>query len=295
MKNYSALLLLLVSTLIFSQNTLKLDSLKTPIKANIEEVSWISGHWEGTAFGGVTEEVWTSPLGGSMMGSFKLVVNNEVNFHELMTISEEDETLLLRIKHFSRDLKGWEEKDESEEFKLVKIEPNRVYFNNLTFEKISPSELNIYVVFKDESGNEEEVKFNYKSKIKNKHMKLAMISIPVNDVPKAFKFYTEILNFDEQLYMPEHYLAIVYKKDEVNGPAILLEPIDDEIYAPFQSKVYAKKLPVITFGTDNINEEYNRLLNLGVKFIKKPTQQDWGIEAIFDDTCGNFIQLIQKK
>ena len=165
MKNYLRFLLLLVSTLVFSQNTLKLDSLKTPTKASVEDVSWIAGHWKGTAFGGVTEEVWTSPLGGSMMGSFKLVVDNEINFYELMTISEEDETLLLRIKHFSRDLKGWEEKDESVEFELVKIEPNRVYFNNLTFEKISSSELNIYVVFKDKSGNEEEVKFNYKSKI----------------------------------------------------------------------------------------------------------------------------------
>lgn len=121
-----------------------------------------------------------------------------------------------------------------------------------------------------------------------------MTSIPVNDVPKAYKFYTKVLNFDEQLYMPEHSLAIIYKKDEVDGPAILLEPIDDEIYKPFQSKVYDKKLPVITFSTNNIDKEYNRLLNSGVKFIKKPTQQDCGIEAIFDDTCGNYIQLIQK-
>nr|WP_299523599.1 DUF6265 family protein [uncultured Lutibacter sp.] len=254
----------------------------------------MSGHWEGTAFGGLTEEVWTSPLGGSMMGSFKLVADGEINFYELMTISEENETLLLRIKHFSNDLKGWEEKDESEDFELVKIEANRVYFDNLTFEKVSSSELNIYVVFKNESGIEEEVKFNYKSNTQNKYMKLAMTSIPVNDVPKAFEFYTKILNFDEQLYMPEHFLAIVYKKEEVDGPAILLEPIDEEIYKPFQSKVYAKKLPVITFSTDDIDKEYHRLLNLGVKFIKTPTKQDWGIEAIFDDTCGNYIQLIQK-
>jgi len=92
MKNYLGFLLLLVSTLVFSQNTLKLDTLKTPTKASVEDVSWIAGHWKGVAFGGVTEEVWTSPLGGSMMGSFKLVVDNEINFYELMTISKEDET-----------------------------------------------------------------------------------------------------------------------------------------------------------------------------------------------------------
>jgi len=121
-----------------------------------------------------------------------------------------------------------------------------------------------------------------------------MTSIPVKDVTKAFEFYTKILNFDEQLYMPKHSLAIIYKKDEVDGPTILLEPVDTEIYEPFQSKVYAKKLPIITFSTENIANEYNRLQNLEVKFIKEPTQQDWGIEAVFDDTCGNYIQLIQK-
>ncbi|MDP3313236.1 VOC family protein [Lutibacter sp.] len=124
-------------------------------------------------------------------------------------------------------------------------------------------------------------------------MKLSMTSIPVLDVAKAFDFYSKVLNFDKKLYMPEHYLAIIYKKDEVNGPSILLEPVDNEIYAPFQTKVYAKKLPIITFSTKNIENEYQRLINLGVKFIKPSTKQDLGMEAIFDDTCGNYIQLIQ--
>jgi len=97
------------------------------------------------------------------MGSFKLVVNEIVQFYELCTITEENESLLLRIKHFDKDLKGWEEKDQSIEFPLVKIEKNKVYFDGLTFEKINEDELNIYVIFKDEGKEEVEMKFNYKS------------------------------------------------------------------------------------------------------------------------------------
>ena len=162
MKNYLALLLFLVSTALISQNTLTLEGNESPA-ATLKDVAWIAGHWQGEALGGITEEVWTAPLGKSMMGSFKLVVDEVVQFYELCTITEENESLLLRIKHFDKDLKGWEEKDQSIEFPLVKIEKNKVYFDGLTFEKINEDELNIYVIFKDEGKEEVEMKFNYKS------------------------------------------------------------------------------------------------------------------------------------
>lgn len=161
MKNYLTLLLFVVSIIVTSQNTLKLENKASP-SATINDVVWIAGHWEGEALGGITEEVWTAPLGKSMMGSFKLVVDGVVQFYELCTITEENESILLRIKHFDKDLKGWEEKDASIEFPLVKIEKNKVYFNGLTFEKLNKNELNIYVIFKDEGKEEIEMKFNYK-------------------------------------------------------------------------------------------------------------------------------------
>jgi len=162
MKNYLALLLFIVSTTLISQNTLTLEDKDSPA-ASINDVAWIAGNWQGEALGGITEEIWTAPLGKSMMGSFKLVVDEIVQFYELCTITEENESLLLRIKHFDKDLKGWEEKDQSIEFPLVKIEKNKVYFDGLTFEKINEDELNIYVIFKDEGKEEVEMKFNYKS------------------------------------------------------------------------------------------------------------------------------------
>ncbi|MGS2761688.1 DUF6265 family protein [Sinomicrobium sp. M5D2P9] len=143
----------------YAQHTVQWRENSTSPAAQLSEIAWISGYWQGTALGGTTEEIWGSPLGGSMMGSFKLVVNDEVKFYELCTISQQDETLLLRIKHFDKDLKGWEEKDESEEFRLVRMEKDKVYFDGLTFEKIGTDEINIHVFF-EESG--EEMTFHYK-------------------------------------------------------------------------------------------------------------------------------------
>jgi hypothetical protein len=153
---------LLIIQLGFSQGqTIKFLENNTSPPASLEEVSWIQGYWKGEAFGGITEEFWSPPLGDSMMFSFKLVVDNKVVFYELGGIRQVDKTLLLQLKHFGNDFKGWEEKDETVDFKLVKIEKNKAYFDQFTFEKISENEMNLYVVI-SENGLEEEVKFNYK-------------------------------------------------------------------------------------------------------------------------------------
>lgn len=136
------------------------DSTVSP-SAALDEIRWIEGHWKGEAFGGITEEIWTPPLGGSMMGAFKLVVKDKVVFYELVTIVEENTTLLLRLKHFHSDLKGWEEKDKTVDFKLIKVTKNKVFFDGFTFEKVSSNELNVYVVIEDK-GTQNEIKFNYK-------------------------------------------------------------------------------------------------------------------------------------
>jgi hypothetical protein len=161
MKYYLAFFIFFVSLATFGQNTLKFDSSVNQTSATINEVTWIAGYWLGEAFGGKTEEVWTTPLGNSMMGSFKLVVDEKVEFYELCTISEENGSLIFRLKHFHNNLKGWEEKDEMLEAKLVKIEENKAFFDDFTFERVNETTLNIYVVFKDDEGQEEEMKFSY--------------------------------------------------------------------------------------------------------------------------------------
>jgi predicted enzyme related to lactoylglutathione lyase len=122
-------------------------------------------------------------------------------------------------------------------------------------------------------------------------LKISMTGIPVNNPLEAFKFYTETLGFKERLFMPEAYLAIVVSAEEPNGTGLLLEPNQNPVTKTYQQAVYNLGLPIIVFGTDDIQKEYERLTALGVVFSKPPTKTQWGTEAIFDDTCGNFIQL----
>ncbi|AUC82793.1 DUF6265 family protein [Lacinutrix sp. Bg11-31] len=143
------------------QNILKFPENGKSPKANLNQVSWIEGRWLGEAFGGITEEIWSPPLGDSMMFSFKLVSEGKVVFYEFGGIRQVDDTLIFQLKHFENDFKGWEEKDETIDAKLVKIEDNRAYFDGFTFEKISDSEINIYVEMEEKSKTEE-LKFNYK-------------------------------------------------------------------------------------------------------------------------------------
>lgn len=145
----------------FSQtHTLQLEAGQASPAAKIADAAWIQGHWRGEAFGGITEEIWSPPLGGSMMCAFKLVVNEEVKFYELVTLLEENGSLILRLKHFHANLKGWETKEETVDFHLVKISENAIYFEGFTFERISEDQMDIYVMIGSD-GKTEETKFAY--------------------------------------------------------------------------------------------------------------------------------------
>jgi len=143
------------------ENTLVYDEAAGSPKASLGDVAWIAGQWRGEALGGVVEENWSRPFGSSMMAAFKLTVNGQVRFYELETIVEVDDTLLLRLKHFAADLHGWEARDETVDFRLVKVTEDKVYFDGMTFERVGDDEMNVYVVIGD-GGEEKETKFNYR-------------------------------------------------------------------------------------------------------------------------------------
>jgi hypothetical protein len=124
-------------------------------KASIEDVSWISGYWQGHIWGGQFEEIWSHPMAGSMMASFKFAEKNQVKFYELMTISEHQGSLLLQLKHFARDLSGWEEKDHSIDFKLVRLTEKAAYFEGYTYEFVNKNEMHVYVVINNKGTNQE--------------------------------------------------------------------------------------------------------------------------------------------
>ena len=154
MKTLAYILFLFTSSLLLAQT-------EQTLEPKLKNISWIAGNWKGEAFGGITEENWSEPSGGSMMASFKLIDNGKVVFYELEIIREVENTLILQLKHFGNDLKGWETQDETVDFPLIKITPNKAIFDGMTFEKISDNEMNVYVDIKQENGTVENVKFNY--------------------------------------------------------------------------------------------------------------------------------------
>lgn len=125
-------------------------------------------------------------------------------------------------------------------------------------------------------------------------MKISMTSVHVNDPMEAFEFYTETLDFKEQMYIPEASLAIVVSPEDPDGTALLLEPSDNPIAKEYKEGLYEQGIPMIVFGVGDIQKEYEKLKDRGVEFTKEPTKTDWGYEAVFDDTCGNYIQLAQQ-
>ncbi|OUS01959.1 hypothetical protein A9Q86_04720 [Flavobacteriales bacterium 33_180_T64] len=156
-------LIFLFSLLSFSQ-TKKETPIKGQLSPTLKNCKWISGTWHGEAFGGITEEIWSEPSGGSMMASFKLINEGKVSFYEIEIIREVENSLILQLKHFDNNLKGWETKNETVDFPLKEITPNRVVFEGMSFEKISDTEMNIYVDIKNDNGEIEVVTFNYKKR-----------------------------------------------------------------------------------------------------------------------------------
>ena len=165
---FTLLLLILSSSILFGQkqlttNTRSIGEGSSP-KANIQDIAWMEGYWQGNAFGGEVEEIWSAPMGNAMMGSFRLVSEGKSSFYEIMTFIEEEHSIMFRLKHFHGDLKGWEEKDETVDFPLIAMNDNRAYFDGITFEKNGKDKLNIYLAMKMKDGSFEEHQFVYSRK-----------------------------------------------------------------------------------------------------------------------------------
>ncbi|MDQ4078821.1 MAG: VOC family protein, partial [Chloroflexota bacterium] len=95
------------------------------------------------------------------------------------------------------------------------------------------------------------------------------------------------------VYIPEAHLAIVASPEEPDGTGLLLESNGNPIAKTYQEALYQERLPAIVLGVEDIQKECERLQELGVVFSQAPTKTEWGAQAVFEDTCGNFIQLHQ--
>ncbi len=133
MKNLTVFTLLLIITTAFSlvENPGEISN----NRFDINDYEWLVGSWKGDGFGGISEEVWSEPVDGTMMGMYRHYKDGKLNFYEFLLLDETG----LRLKHFHPDLKGWEEKDDMVFFEMIESSPNKITMKGLTFEKKSDS------------------------------------------------------------------------------------------------------------------------------------------------------------
>ena len=126
-------------------------------------------------------------------------------------------------------------------------------------------------------------------------MRLKMCSIHVKDPGAAFEFYTGTLGFESLLAMPEHNLFIVKDPAGSGGGSVglLLEPSDNPIGSTYMNALHDAGMPAIVLGVTDVRAEYKRLAAKGAIFQSEPSDGPGGTTAVFDDGCGNFVQLHQ--
>lgn len=127
-------LLLFTATAAVAQETRTVPEDHQSPPATLEQMGWLIGQWSGTGIGGAAAmESWLPPTGDTMVGSFvQQTGEGGIRFTEHMYLTEEEGTLVLRLKHFNADLTGWEEKDDMLTFRLIAIEECAAYFRALT-------------------------------------------------------------------------------------------------------------------------------------------------------------------
>ncbi|UTW55957.1 VOC family protein [Kordiimonas sp. SCSIO 12610] len=128
-------------------------------------------------------------------------------------------------------------------------------------------------------------------------MKMYIKSIVVDDQQKALDFYTDKLGFTVKHDIPlgEFRWLTVVSKEEPDGVELGLEPNQHPASRTFQAALMADNIPFTAFSVDDIEAEVKRLKGEGVEFTQPPTDVGSAIIAVFNDTCGNLIQLIELK
>ncbi len=126
-------------------------------------------------------------------------------------------------------------------------------------------------------------------------MRIYVTSVLVDDQAKALKFYTEVLGFEKKTDIPigdASWLTVV-SPDQPTGTELLLEPDGHPAAKPFKTALVEDGIPYTSFAVDDVQVEFARLQSKGVRFTQEPTEMGGVTTAVFDDTCGNLIQIVQ--
>ena len=124
-------------------------------------------------------------------------------------------------------------------------------------------------------------------------MRIYVTSVLVDDQEKALQFYTNVLGFVKKNDIPvgEARWLTVVSPENAEGPELLLEPDGHPAAGPFKEALAADGIPVTSFAVDDVDAEFQRLRGLGVQFTQEPLEMGGVKTAVFDDTCGNLIQI----
>ena len=127
-------------------------------------------------------------------------------------------------------------------------------------------------------------------------MKIYITSVFVDDQDKALRFYTEVLGFQKKDEVPlgaDRWLTVV-SPQEPEGPELLLEPDGHPAVRPYKKALVGDGIPAASFAVHDVSTEFARLKELGVEFTQEPLEMGPVVTAVFDDTCGNLIQIVAR-
>jgi catechol 2,3-dioxygenase-like lactoylglutathione lyase family enzyme len=128
-------------------------------------------------------------------------------------------------------------------------------------------------------------------------VQIYITNVFVDDQDKALRFYTEILGFQKKDEVPlgaDRWLTVV-SPQQPDGPELLLEPDGHPAVRPYKEALVADGIPAASFAVDDVSAEVERLQRLGVKVTQEPLQMGPVVTAVFDDTCGNLIQIVARQ
>ena len=128
-------------------------------------------------------------------------------------------------------------------------------------------------------------------------MRIVVASVLVDDQDKALRFYTDVLGFVKKTEVPlgAHRWLTVVSPDDPDGVELVLEPDEHPAIKPFKQALVEDGIPWTSFDVKDVNAEYERLVGAGVRFTQPPVDMGPVTTAVFDDTCGNLIQIAQMK
>jgi catechol 2,3-dioxygenase-like lactoylglutathione lyase family enzyme len=127
-------------------------------------------------------------------------------------------------------------------------------------------------------------------------MKIVLTSVLVDDQEKALRFYRDVLGFRLKHDIPlgAHRWLTVVSPEQPDGVELVLEPDEHPAAKPFKSALVADGIPCTSFGVEDVRREHDRLTKLGVRFTQPPVEMGPVTTAVFEDTCGNLLQIAQR-